>query len=69
MNIGARSSGQQALWAMVPAAGKLFPGPVLVDMDPLLVAGRFREAVDTILRDLDPVAGADLGADGGLESR
>src|SRR4029450_2082089 len=33
-------------------------------MDPLLVAGRFREQVDSFLRDLDPVAHADLGADG-----
>src|SRR5258705_1826014 len=36
-------------------------------MDPLLVASRFSEAVDTILRDLNPFAGADFGANCGLE--
>src|SRR6201999_3654450 len=45
------------------AARHLLFGPVLVDMDPLLVAGRFRELGDAILRDVDPVARPDFGAD------
>jgi len=40
---------------------------ILVDMDPLLVAGRFREFVDAILGDLDPFAGTDFGTDGCLD--
>src|SRR4051812_29378268 len=40
---------------------------LLIDMDPLLVAGRIRKLVDAILRNLDPVADADLCADGGSE--
>jgi len=39
----------------------------LVDMNPLLVAGRVRKLVDAVLRHLDPVADADLGADRCLE--
>jgi hypothetical protein len=37
---------------------------VLVDVDPLLVAGCVRKLVDAVLGDLDPIAGADFGADG-----
>jgi hypothetical protein len=36
-----------------------------VHMDPLVVAGGLGEQVDPLLVDLDPVAGPDLGADGG----
>jgi hypothetical protein len=36
--------------------------PVPGDMDPLLVAGRVRKAVDTILSDFTPLVGPDLGA-------
>src|SRR5260370_34964995 len=50
-----------------PATRQLFFRPVLVDMDPLLVAGRVGKAIDTILRDLNPFAGSDLGADGRFE--
>jgi hypothetical protein len=35
-------------------------------MNPLLVAGRLGELVDAVLRDLDPVAGADLGTNSGF---
>jgi hypothetical protein len=42
-------------------------GPFLVDMNPLLVAGRLRKLVDAILCHLDPVADADLGTDSGPE--
>src|SRR5262249_7157255 len=44
------------------AARHLSARALLIDMDPLLVTGRFRELVDAILRHLDPVADADLGA-------
>ena len=49
------------------AAGQLLLCPVLVDMDPLLVAGRLRKTVDAILGDLNPFADADLGANRSLE--
>src|SRR6185295_13956267 len=49
------------------AAGQLLFRALLVDVNPLLVAGRFRELVDSLLRDLDPVACADLSADGGFD--
>ena len=49
------------------AAGQFLFGALLIDMDPLLVAGRFREAVDAVLSHLDPVAGADLCADRGVD--
>ena len=49
------------------AAGQLFLRALLVDMDPLLVAGRFRELVDSLLRDFNPVAHTDFGADGGFD--
>lgn len=48
------------------ATWQLLLRALLVDMDPLLVAGRFRELVDSFLRDFDPVARADLGAEGGF---
>src|SRR5260370_42289838 len=50
-----------------PATRPLSFRPVLVDMDPLLVAGRLGKAIDTILSDLNPFAGSDLGADGRFE--
>ena len=49
------------------AAGQFLLRALLIDMDPLLVTGRFRKQVDPLLRNLDPVADADLGADGGLD--
>ena len=63
MNIGARLSDNSPC-AMVLPPGNSLLRPLLVDMDPLLVTGRFRELVDTVLGDLDPLADADLGADG-----
>src|SRR5690349_7517951 len=42
-------------------------GAFLVDMDPLFVTGGIRKLVDAILGDLDPVADADLLANGGFE--
>jgi hypothetical protein len=49
------------------AARRLLGSALLVDVNPLLVAGRLRELVDAVLRDLDPVADADLGPDSGSE--
>src|SRR5687767_1993271 len=49
------------------AAGQFLLGALLIDMNPLLVAGRFREEVDPLLRYLDPFAHADLGADGSFD--
>ena len=51
---------------MVPPNG---PGrrALLVDVDPLVVVGGVGEQVDPVLVDLDPVGGAELLADGGLE--
>src|ERR1700742_4233337 len=46
------------------AAGQLPLRTVLVDMNPLLVAGGVGELIDPVLCDLDPVARADFGADG-----
>ena len=63
MNIGARlESVRDGL-----ATRQLFPGAVLVDMEPLLVTGRLRKAVDAILSDFNPFAGSDLGANRSLE--
>ena len=42
-------------------ARRLACGAFHIDVDPLLVAGRFGEFVDAILRDLDPLADTDLG--------
>src|SRR5579871_3017083 len=49
------------------AAGEFGSGPILINVNPLLVAGCFRKGVDTSLRDLDPFADAHLGADGRLD--
>jgi hypothetical protein len=49
------------------AARKLRFRPVLVDMDPLIIAGRLRKQVDAVLGDIDPFAGSDLGANRRLE--
>ena len=46
------------------AVGQLAPGPLDVDMDPLVVAGRLGETVDALLRDQYPIADPDLLADG-----
>ncbi len=40
---------------------------VRVDVDPLVVAGRVGEGVDALLVDQQPVAVAEMLADGGLE--
>jgi hypothetical protein len=45
------------------AARQFLLGAVLVNVNPLLVTGCLSEFVDAVLRDLDPFAGADLGAD------
>jgi hypothetical protein len=47
--------------------GRFACGAFRVDVDPLLVAGRFGELVDAILGDFHSVADADLGADSALE--
>ena len=49
------------------AAREFLCCPVLVDVDPLLVAARLRKAVDTILGDFNPFADADLGASRSLQ--
>src|SRR5258706_13798564 len=46
-----------------PATRQLLFARDLVEMDPLLIAGRLGKAIDTILSDLNPFAGSDLGAD------
>jgi hypothetical protein len=46
------------------ASGQFLLGALLVDVNPLLVAGCLREQIDTILGYLDPVADADLRAEG-----
>ena len=61
MNIGVEAEREKAMCNGL-AARHLGFRTILVDMDPLFVAGRIREVVDAILRDLDPVAGADFGA-------
>ena len=53
---------------MVPPNGPSF-GPLDVDVDPLVVAGRVGEPVDAVLVDGDPVAGAELLADGARRPR
>ena len=45
-------------------SGQFGFGAVLVDMDPLLVAGGFCKLVDAGLGDFEPIADAYLGADG-----
>ena len=47
--------------------GRFACGAFRVDVDPLLVAGRFGELVDAILGNFDLVADADFGADSALE--
>ena len=49
------------------AAERPLGGPLPVHVDPLVVVGRVRELVDAVLRDLDPLRGADLLADGRLD--
>src|SRR4051794_12745830 len=49
------------------ATRKLLFRPVLVDVDPLIVAGRLRKEVDALLGDIDPLACADLAANRRLE--
>src|SRR4051812_46701693 len=66
MNIGARLS-DSSLRAIVMPPGSSCFRRLLVDMDPLLVAGRLRKQVDAFLSDIDPFAGTNLGADGFLD--
>jgi len=49
------------------AAGKLALGALPIDMNPLLVAGRFCEPANAFLGHFNPVADADLGADSGFD--
>jgi hypothetical protein len=63
MNRGCEAERQQPVRDGA-AAGKLLLCTLLVDMNPLLVAGRLRETVDTVLGDLNPVVDTDLGARG-----
>ena len=48
-------------WAIVVPKGPV-AARFGVDVDPLVVAGRLGEAVDAVLVDLEPVAGAEVGA-------
>lgn len=57
---GSKREGEQAM-SDGGGAWRFSPGALLIDVDPLLVAGRLRELVDPLLRHLDPVADADLG--------
>src|SRR5712671_2596952 len=66
MNIGARLRDKSPCSDGL-ATRQLFFCPVMVDMNPLLIAGRLRKAVDTILGDFNPFAGPDLGANRRLE--
>jgi hypothetical protein len=50
-----------------PATWQFLLCPVLIYMDPLLVAGRRRKKIDTILGDLNPFAHSNLGANRSLE--
>src|SRR6202000_882039 len=49
------------------AAERALGGALRIDVDPLVVLGVVGEAVDPLLVDLEPVAGADLLADRGFE--
>ena len=40
---------------------------ILVDMDPLVVAGRLRKEIDALLGDIDPFTNPELGANRSLE--
>jgi hypothetical protein len=40
------------------------PGPVDVDVDPLMIAGRVGERVDAVLIDSDPLGDAEFLTDG-----
>ena len=48
---------------MVPPNGPVL-GPLDVDVDPLVVAGRLGERVDAVLGDLQPLGGAEVLAHG-----
>jgi hypothetical protein len=43
--------------------GRLSPRSLAIDMDPLMIARRFREVVDLLLRDLKPLGHADFVTD------
>jgi hypothetical protein len=48
---------------MVFPPGSSSFAPILVEVNPLLVASGFRELVYPLLGDLDPIAGTKFGAD------
>ena len=48
-----------------PTEGRFGFRPFDVGVDPLMVAGGVREELDAVLGHFGPVAGAEVGADGG----
>jgi hypothetical protein len=51
------------------AERRLGAGPIGIDMDPLVIAGRIRKRVDAVLRDQEPAARRDLAPDQSGEVR